>query len=90
MTQPIAYTYEADVHCVPCALARFGADAHGWVPDSAADAEGNSPGAIAPWDEPGADGIYCGTCYATIREPVTDEADCTCLNCTAAAEWLAP
>lgn len=48
---PIAYTYEADVHCPSCAAARFGLDDQGFVPAGVTDAEGNEPGAVAPWDE---------------------------------------
>lgn len=48
---PIAYTYEASHHCPACAAARFGVTEKGWIPEEATDSEGNSVGAIAPWDE---------------------------------------
>ena len=65
---PIAYTYEADVHCTDCTLARFGRDAAGWIAGAGAiDSEGNTPGVIAPWDDE--DDLACGDCGAIIREP---------------------
>ena len=45
MHSPIAYTYEADVHCADCTEVRFGITLTG------EDNEGNQVGAIAPWDE---------------------------------------
>lgn len=70
MYDPIAYTYEADVHCPMCAYARFGA-----ALDNAdtTDSEGNTIGAIAPWDEQDTDGLYCGDCGAEIIEPEEPE-----------------
>lgn len=67
MSDPIAYTYEADYHCPECAFARFGRDEHGFVPESAQDGEGNGVGVLAPWDEwQQFDGeveiLACGTC----------------------------
>lgn len=64
---PIAYTYEADYHCPPCAFARFGKDEHGTVPESARDGEDNPVGAVAPWDEwqqgtGEREVLACGTC----------------------------
>jgi hypothetical protein len=53
---PIAYTYEADIHCPECAEKRFGPGAHG------TDREGNEVGAVAPWDETSPEGEHCGTC----------------------------
>lgn len=68
-SDPIAYTYEADVHCVPCALDRFGREpGRTWVREDARDAEGNSVGVIATWDawcdpdETGQVSLICGTC----------------------------
>ena len=69
---PIAYTYDADLHCVDCATARFGvAKGHPWLPESARDSEGNEIGAVAPWDEWwNADGecetLTCGDCHGTL------------------------
>jgi hypothetical protein len=73
MYEPIAYTYEADVHCPSCAETRFGRDDDGWIASGVVDAEGNEPGAIAPWDEwqDGTDEpqtLACGTCGCVIEE----------------------
>ena len=54
---PIAYTYEVDVHCPACTFKRFGADSDGWIamhPEFSVpltDGEDNPVGVIAPWDE---------------------------------------
>lgn len=72
MHDPIAYTYDADVHCEGCSAARFGYDRHGFI--TGIDSEGNEVGAIAPWDEwwePSIDGpqtLVCGTCLGEIDE----------------------
>lgn len=102
MSDPIAFTYDADTHCPACAIARFGQEpGHFWPPESARDAEGNPVGAIAPWDdwcdeaEPGRHVLACGTCRGVIREheaagPATfepDGANCDCENCRAAVEY---
>lgn len=50
-TRVTAYTFEADYHCVPDALARFGRGAFGFVPEDATDSEGNGIGAIFASDE---------------------------------------
>lgn len=71
---PIAYTYDADVHCPGCAKARFGVCSDGWIGCcDATDSEGNHVGVIAPWDEwcDPIDGepvhtLACGTCYGVI------------------------
>jgi len=71
---PIAYTYEADAHCPACAIARFGADELGFVPESARDRNGNPIGAIFPWTEwydynsPEPETLACGTCGGIIDE----------------------
>ena len=62
---PVAYTYEAAVHCPECTGARFGATAEGWIPEDAVDREGNGIGAIAPWDED--DTTNCDTCGVLLR-----------------------
>lgn len=66
MRFPIAYTYEADVHCPGCARKRFGAALDD--PDTV-DSEGNTLGVIAPWDETNPTGEYCGDCGGEIAEP---------------------
>ena len=63
---PIAYTYEADVHCPACSEARFGRDGDGFIASQVVDREGNEPGAIAPWDETPSEGLYCGDCHTEI------------------------
>ena len=72
---PIAYTYEADVHCVDCAIDRFGRDEHGEV--TGVDSEGNEVNIISPSDEWYANEIFqgedratltCGTCGEVIEE----------------------
>lgn len=84
MRDPIAYTYEADVHCPACAVARFGRESrisggfYPWPPEDARDSEGNPVGAVAPWDdvcEDCEDGrpetfcrLVCGTCGGVISE----------------------
>lgn len=76
---PIAYTYEADIHCPDCAVKRFGRDDRGLpVPAGVQDREGNEPGAVFSWTERGGDGTQgesCGTCGAVIREPLEDDDD---------------
>lgn len=75
LRDPIAYTYEADVHCPGCTIARFGRCPDGWVgcptcahPSDGLDSEGNPVGVVAPWDEwcePSEHGrhvLVCGTC----------------------------
>lgn len=70
MTYPIAYTYEADVHCEQCAAARFGYDEHDEI--TGTDAEGNEVGAIFPWDEwwdwseDSCQVLVCGDCGAKL------------------------
>ena len=76
---PIAYTYEADYHCEPCALERFGRDEHGFI--TGVDSEGNEVGIVAPWDEwiSGADGceiLACGDCLEVI-DRAHDERLCS-------------
>lgn len=91
MNPPIAFTYDADTHCPPCALRRFGHDTdeggslRPWPPESARDGEGNTIGAIAPWDE------WCSPERDTwTRDPValTESAHCTllCGTCHATIE----
>lgn len=65
---PIAYIYEADVHCPSCAEARFGRSDRGFIAEGSEDFEGNPVGIIAPWDEwhepsiTEAQTLNCGTC----------------------------
>jgi hypothetical protein len=74
MHDPIAYTYEAAHHCPGCTFERFGQDENGFPPESARDSEGNSIGALAPWDEwydvdsdeGGVQVLVCDDCGGTI------------------------
>lgn len=76
---PIAYTYEADWHCPECAIARFGEDEHGFVPENAEDNEGNSIGAVSPWDEwwnldGECEALSCSDCHAILDN--AHQAEC--------------
>jgi hypothetical protein len=81
---PVAYTYDADVHCPGCAEERFGRDAHGFIAGQGAqDSEGNEPGILAPWDETDAHGEHCGTCGGQIVSPYDHNPDdCGYAGCT--------
>jgi hypothetical protein len=61
MHEPIAYTYEGEIHCPACAEARFGRCPCGHIACDVIDAEGNTVGAVAPWEEH-PDPINCGDC----------------------------
>jgi hypothetical protein len=68
---PIAYTYEADVHCPACCRVKFG-DEYEDIPD-ARDSEGNPIGALFGWDEwydvgCGNQTLSCGDCGKIIDE----------------------
>ena len=66
----VGYSYDADVHCVDCAIARFGADEYGWVPAAATDAEGNPVGAMyanSESDHPES----CAECQAPLGTALT-------------------
>lgn len=82
MHDPIAYAYDADLHCAPCAVARFGAESgRAWVREDARDAEGNPIGAVAPWDSVPCHSI-CGTCGEELaRECQPDGACCVASGC---------
>ena len=65
----VGYSYDADVHCVNCAIARFGADGYGWVP-AATDSEGNPVGAMyanSESDHPES----CAECQAPLGTALT-------------------
>lgn len=71
MSEPIAYTYEADYHCPGCAAIDFGVDASGDI--VGVDSEGNEIGIVAPWDEwqqftGEPEVLACGTCGGIIEE----------------------
>lgn len=65
MNDPIAYTYDADVHCPDCSFSRFGRDLNGFVPETERDSDGNPIGVIAPWDSE-IEHLSCGTCHVQI------------------------
>lgn len=59
--QPIAYTYEADIHCPGCTAQRFGADLD--MPNAhPVDREGNYIGAVFDWEVQTEDTMCCGDC----------------------------
>ena len=67
----IAYSYEADIHCVECAKKRFVVesdlvtrDEHG-LPVNVHDREGNHVHPIFSTDEQ-LDAPFCGDCHAKI------------------------
>lgn len=67
---PVAYTYEADIHCPDCTEMRFGRNKDGYIAltDNGAaieDNEGNGVGAIFIWDEYHEE--WCGDCGVEIR-----------------------
>lgn len=65
MRDPVAYTYNADVHCPGCAAAA-GMDLDD---DRCVDSEGNPVHAIFAWDETPPEGLYCGDCRGEIVAP---------------------
>lgn len=81
---PIAYVYDADLHCPGCAEQRFGRDEHGFIAGKgAADSEGNTPGVLAPWDETDSHGEHCGTCGGQIAAGYDHQPDdCGYAGCT--------
>lgn len=99
---PIAYTYEADVHCRNCTFARFDVT-HDLALDGVDDREGNPVGRIHEYDEwcdqsvGGDASLYCGDCGELLAEHYHDEYDededgpsgydCSCDSCVAADEW---
>lgn len=72
-TRPIAYTYEADMHCPDCTLKRFGSshymgDEYIALTENGAamrDNEGNDVHAVFVWSEYHME--YCGTCHERIE-----------------------
>lgn len=71
MSKPIAYTYDADVHCEDCAEQAFGLNDAGDIDGT--DSEGNLIGVIAPWDEwynigEGDQTLVCGDCGAFLAD----------------------
>jgi hypothetical protein len=70
----VGFTYDADVHCVECTAARFGAkleDAN----DPPVDSEGNELHPIFASDEGSPEGEVCADCGAEITEPYDDADD---------------
>jgi len=72
-TTIIAYTYEADYHCVACARKRFAIKRTGTVnvdcndiPIEQQDCEGNTIGVIFATDPD--ETIHCGDCHGLIYD----------------------
>jgi hypothetical protein len=101
---PIAYAFDADTHCPSCTTARFGVEpGRSWPPEDARDSEGDSIGAIFPWDEwhePADNGRFtltCATCSGVIDScdhgPVREQEagdpgdECDCASCRAASKF---
>jgi hypothetical protein len=86
-TDPVAYAYDAALHCPECARERFGTCPDGWIacPDHGAeDRESNAPGAVFPWDS-----MPCHSACADCGEPLpgsecADGGQCCddCPGCT--------
>ena len=80
---PIAYTYEADIHCPDCTETRFGRSDSGFIAEDSEDSEGNPVGIVAPWDEwwhgdGECESLYCGTCFEFIDAAHSEECDAFC------------
>lgn len=69
---PIAYAYDADVHCPECAAERFGDKLDD---PKTEDSEGNTLGVMFSWDEGSERGTYCGDCSAEISAPWCEGCD---------------
>jgi hypothetical protein len=67
---PIAWQYEASVHCVSCAEARWGESLND---EHTVDREGNTVYPIFDWDEVNLCGESCGTCLNWAIEPAYHE-----------------
>jgi hypothetical protein len=67
MSEPVAFTYQAAFHCVPCAKERWGDDV---VEGNTYDLENNPVRAVYGFDDVRDDGESCGTCLAWAVEPV--------------------
>ena len=67
MSEPVAFTYQAAFHCVPCAKGRWGDDV---VEGNTYDLENNPVRAVYGFDDVRDDGESCGTCLAWAVEPV--------------------
>lgn len=65
---PVAFTYEADLHCPTCTETRFGRGPHGFIAEDATDTEGNPVGAVFYGSEL-EPGEVCGDCGTEITEP---------------------
>ena len=70
MTDPIAYTYEADHHCEACAYKRFGRNDQGDI--TGVDNEGNEIGAMFE-DEATDAPAHCGDCGKFLETRLTDD-----------------
>ena len=64
MFEPVAYTFEADLHCPECASARFG----GRGGEGAVDREGETVKPVYPYHECVEHDWLCGDCGELIKE----------------------
>lgn len=69
MTLPIAYSYEANLHCCGCAEKRFGLEpGRPWVNEDAVDNESNPVRPVFSQDYiDDLDPLTCGTCEGVIE-----------------------
>jgi len=67
---PVAWQYEASVHCSGCARARFGSALDN---EDTRDSEGNQLHPIFDWDEVNWCGESCGTCLEWAIAPISHE-----------------
>lgn len=67
MLEIIAWTYEADYHCLDCAWKRFD---HALEDPDTVDDEGNPLHPVFSWDEAPISGIVCSDCGEVIVPPV--------------------
>ena len=83
---PIAWQYDAAVHCVSCAEAKWGAALHD---EESVDGEGNPIHPIFDWDEVNWCGESCGTCLEWAVEPVHHEPSSCLLGYDCRLPYLA-
>jgi len=85
MYDPLAYTYEADVHCPDCAEERFGRGGTvdggpGFIAEGSHDSEGNEVGAIFVWDSWHQDSSQCETLSCSDCHMELDRVHCESCN----------
>ena len=81
----LCYTYEADYHCTPCAIKRFGEQPgspilHPWIADDSIDSDGNTPAPVfgdSEWwnrEESMPQNLHCSDCNEVIDTAGEDYA----------------